>query len=393
MATRILFINDYVGAVGGAERYVAEVSQELANLGWEVHIAFGKRVGNEPSPLAMHPLPMECVSFPWLRRPDQSALERLLGELCPDRVFLQNVLNPDAVELCAREAPTFRFVHDHRLFCPEGKILWRGMRPCEKPFAADCLLYTAWHGCMGRNPLWLLANMRVKPREIAASQRVRGLVVASEYMKRCLVQQGFDPAAVHVNPLFSRFRHWSGPREEVPRLLYAGQLSRRKGVPGLIRALPLLPDPLRLDLVGETSTPEDQAQIERALRSVAPERVGRLGWRAGYELLDLYRTSVALIVPSLWPEPFGLVAAEALSQSCPVVAFDVGGLGEMVRESQGGIVVPAGDWPALSEAILRLWKDPQARRAMGQRGARFAASHLTVKKHVERLLPLLDGPD
>lgn len=382
---RILIVNDYLGDVGGAERYTAEVCEELARRGWDVHVAYGEKKGNDLPQVPSTPVGGDVLGFPWFKTPSLEPLIRLVDRLKPDLAYLQNVLNPAAVQAVSQRVPTFRFLHDHRLFCPEGKLLWRSLRPCEKRFDATCLAYTAWHGCMGRNPRWLLANMRVMPQAIAAARDMKTIVVASDYMKRCLVKQGFDGDRLRVNPLFSRFPVGEGQEPRESTLLYVGQLSRRKGVPGLLKIAGQFPDPVKLILVGEAPTPEESLEVEEGLKRLSPDKVAKVGWKSGEDLFWLYRRSFALVMPSLWPEPFGLVGIEALSQGTPVMAFDVGGLGEWLRATGGGEVVPRGDWQGLALAVKRLWEDAGRRKSMGEQGRAYVGREMTLERHVDRL--------
>lgn len=384
---RILVVNEFIGDVGGAERYTAEVCEELACRGWDVHLAYGEKKGYDLPKFSSTQLGSDVLGLPrWFKSPSLEPLINLIDSFKPDLAYLQNVLNPEAVCAVSRKVPTFRFLHDHRLFCPEGKLLWRNLQPCEKPFDSLCLFTTAWHGCMGRNPRSILAHMKVMPKAIAAARNIKVIIVASDYMKRCLLKQGFAENRLWVNPLFPRFPVGEGQEPKGTCLLYVGQLSRRKGVPGLLKIADQFPEPVKLILVGEAPTKEENQEVERCLMHLSrPERVTRVGWKSGDDLLRLYRKSFALIMPSLWPEPFGLVGIEALSQATPVIAFDVGGLGEWLRATGGGELISRGDWTKLAEAVKRLFEDDATRKKLGEQGRAYVEREMTLKRHVDRL--------
>ena len=383
---RILVVNEFIGDVGGAERYTADVCEELSRRGWDVHLAYGEKKGNNPPEVSSTKVGRDVLIFPWFKTPSLEPLLKLIDSFKPDLVYLQNVLNPEAVRAVSRKVPTFRFLHDHRLFCPTGKLLWRSLKPCEKPFDSLCLLTTAWHGCMGRNPRWLWANMKVMSKAIAAARDMRAIVVASDYMKKCLVKQGFDENSLRVNPLFSRFPVAESHEPREACLLYVGQLSRSKGVPGLLKIADQFPDPVKLILVGEAPTKEENQEVESCLMRLSrPEKVIRAGWKSGEDLLQLYRKSFALIMPSLWPEPFGLVGIEALSQATPVIAFDVGGLGEWLRATGGAELIPRGDWQKMGLAVRRLFEDAGTRKMMGEQGRAYVGRDMTLQRHVDKL--------
>ncbi|MCC7186316.1 MAG: glycosyltransferase family 4 protein [Acidobacteria bacterium] len=85
------------------------------------------------------------------------------------------------------------------------------------------------------------------------------------------------------------------------------------------------------------------------------------------------------------PEPFGLVIAEAMMQSCPVVAFGRGGPAEIVEDGQTGCLVPPDDVAAMADAVAALLAAPERRRMMGQAGRVRAMALFSVPEMVRRV--------
>ncbi len=100
---------------------------------------------------------------------------------------------------------------------------------------------------------------------------------------------------------------------------------------------------------------------------------------AAEQLRDVYAACEVLVVPSIatrrFREPWGLVVNEAMNQRLAVIASDAVGAaaGGLVRDGENGLIVPAGDAPALAAAIGRLADDPQLRERMGVKGQRTSA--------------------
>ena len=80
------------------------------------------------------------------------------------------------------------------------------------------------------------------------------------------------------------------------------------------------------------------------------------------------------------PEPFGLVNIEAMASALPVVAFAHGALPEIVADGRTGLLVPPGDERALAEAVLRLLRNPEERRAMGESARARAVSAFSPER-------------
>lgn len=93
------------------------------------------------------------------------------------------------------------------------------------------------------------------------------------------------------------------------------------------------------------------------------------------------------VVPSVWPEPFGQVALEAMARGRPVVASAVGGLRDAVVDGETGLLVPPGDPDALGRALRALLDDPARRARMGAAGRRRAAlfTASAVTGRIERI--------
>jgi glycosyltransferase involved in cell wall biosynthesis len=94
-------------------------------------------------------------------------------------------------------------------------------------------------------------------------------------------------------------------------------------------------------------------------------------------LLDVF------VLPSLW-EGLPIALLEAMAAGLPVVATAVGGTPEVVVEGETGFLVPPRDPEALAEAILRLLREPDLRRRMGEAGRKRVAEHFSVEQMVQK---------
>src|SRR5947209_5889120 len=136
------------------------------------------------------------------------------------------------------------------------------------------------------------------------------------------------------------------PEREPPSILFAGRLSREKGILELIDATRGLP----LVVAGDGP-----------LRSRVP---GARGFVPHDELERLYGEAAVVACPSR-REGFGVVCLEAMAHGKPVVASAVGGLTDLVVDGQTGLLVPPQDVEALRRALERLLHDPELRASLG----------------------------
>jgi glycosyltransferase involved in cell wall biosynthesis len=313
------------------------------------------------------------------------AVRRLIAEVRPDAVIISNVFDQGVVA-AARSAPRMvTRVHDHRLFCPNGNRLYPQFSGvCSQSMGIACAVGAAVRGCVrGPRPesiARLRARQELKEHVLASD----AFIVSSSFMARTCERNGVDPARIVVAAPPCEARSLAAPvapRPPVSRVLFVGRIVPEKGLVSLVRALAHLPAGRRpmLEAAGE---PTNDAH----LAAKTAERLGvpfvLLGRRDGDDLEAAYDRASVVAVPSLWPEPFGLVGIEAHAHGRPVVAYDVGGVREWLGE--GGIAVPRGDERALARALAEVL-EPERWSELSST-ARLQAQRFTAGAHIAQLL-------
>jgi glycosyltransferase involved in cell wall biosynthesis len=147
-----------------------------------------------------------------------------------------------------------------------------------------------------------------------------------------------------------------GEEADPPVVLYAGRLVPEKGIEDLVASA----DGLQLVVAGDGPLRD---RVPRALGFVPHE-----------ELQELYARAAVVVCPSR-SEGFGLVCAEAMAHGRAVVATRVGGLVDLVRDGETGLLVEPGDREGLRAAIDRLLADPALRRRLGEAARKHVASY------------------
>ena len=145
-------------------------------------------------------------------------------------------------------------------------------------------------------------------------------------------------------------------------LIFVGRLVSDKGASLLLDALKLMTTKARLTMVG--NGPERAALEKQTAESGLQAQVEFAGSRHGEQLADALREHEILVVPSLWQEPFGIVALEGIACGCVVIGSAGGGLAEAIDSC--GVTFPNGDARALANAMTRLLDDPAERDRLRQ---------------------------
>jgi len=153
-----------------------------------------------------------------------------------------------------------------------------------------------------------------------------------------------------------------------PRVLFVGGDFARKGGHDLLQAVRSLP--VELDIVSPSAPAVGGGH--RVHAGLKPQSEG---------LLELYRNADVFVLPTLG-DCFPQAIAEALASGLPVVATDVGGIGEMVTDGVNGFLVAPGSPTELERALRRLAEDPDLRRRMGRESlARARAGHDAMRNN------------
>lgn len=181
-----------------------------------------------------------------------------------------------------------------------------------------------------------------------------------------------------------------------PLLLFVGRLQALKGIDVLLRAAQLVCqryENIQILIIGGAGEAQQGPEgVERRRLQALGEQLN-LGKRLQFieaqpqaTLAQYYAAADVLVMPSYY-ESFGLVVLEAMACGLPVIASQVGGLASTVLHEQTGLLVPAGNWQAFAQAILRLLAAPHLREAYGEAG-RERAQTFSWSRIVERTIQL-----
>lgn len=318
-------------------------------------------------------------------------------------------------ELRAEGLP-FRFFGDHAYDPTSGWKLWRLIRERRidllhvTDFGASTFGRLA--GRLARTPTIVHVRShhsehqpRGFPLHVEYAYRAlaphtdRAIAISESVRRFAIRRMGFRPGQVEIlnNPL-ARFSFAEPEPERVPEIRrrhgiepdapVIGAVTRfhaAKGIRYLVEAFARVLDAVpeaRLVLVGEG--PEESRLRALARELGVMDRIVFAGFRR--DVQAYYRLFRVSAVPSI-EEGFGNVALEAMAMGTPVVASREGGLPEIVREEETGILVPTADAGALARALLRLLRDPGLRDRMGA-AARARSEEFSMDRYVERLLEI-----
>jgi glycosyltransferase involved in cell wall biosynthesis len=228
----------------------------------------------------------------------------------------------------------------------------------------------------------------------AALRRAVHVICPSAYLRDIALGWGLDPTRLSVVPNPAPDIPDLPSREELrselgltgPTLACAGRLGPQKALDVALEALAAVPG---VSLVVAGDGPE-RAKLERLAAELGvAERVRFLGSLSRRAVLELFRAADAALLSSTW-ENLPHAVLEALAVGTPVIATAVGGVPEVVRDGENGLLSPAGDPAALAAAISRFFGDAELRRRLEEAASASVAAH-TEESVFARLEAVLEA--
>ncbi|MEM8819061.1 MAG: glycosyltransferase family 4 protein [Pseudomonadota bacterium] len=351
---KVLLLSDFSTPQGGAEIYCLQLRDLLRTAGHEARL-----LSSDVGPKALRQADAEFRGSenrvinrllqtynPFAR----AALKRELKRFAPDVVQVNMFLTQfsPAILPCLRDVPVVYFEHTTQSICPTGKRMLPCGRPCAHQAGRPCLV----ERCVPPH-LWTI-----------------------DMVQRWLLRQGreaFDVALTNSHHIQGQMQRFGGidagvqryfmtrPPTPVswpegdPTVCYIGRLVPEKGVDVLLTAFATLRSACpNAQLLIAGAGPDDARLKELAQRLKVSDAVHFLGLVPNDRIGEIYAKSHVQAIPSLWPEPFGIVAREAMAAGRAVVATSGGGLEESVIEGETGFLVPSGDTGAFAKRLTEL---------------------------------------
>jgi len=292
--------------------------------------------------------------------------------------------------------PTVFTLHNHSTYCPSGtKYFSIAQTCCDRPMSySGCTWGRLVEGCGSRRPQRILKNFQTSYQELAILKKTQIPIIAvSEYARQQLISQGISAKQVTTiyHGIAETITSSAPPTRSIhqeQRLLFVGRIVPEKGLVWLLKALAQASSSIQLDIAGEGWF---EPQVKKLAKSLGVEnRITWHGWCDRPTLNRLYQQSFAVVFPSLWPEPAGLITLEAYARSRPVIASNVGGIPEYMLPNQTGLLVPPNQPDVLAEAMTVLANDLNQTTYLAEQGYLHLQKYFTIEHHVKNLAHLYD---
>jgi len=368
---------------GGACVDIKEVASRLVKRGFDVEMVVSYmpdmyprgHVNGANLPFKVHQIEFSSYTFNALFVP--RAIKKAVDKIKPDFVYLGDsyFFKPYIINAVKGYKVVARF-YTYELLCPNYYLLYKDGRICEKNYfetPIDCIkcatsamkdeIISNNLSVWGQEYIGGLAFMPFYYEYAKKSlSKCHALITYNSLCGRLLSPYNNNvfviPGGVSILEFRiqnSEFRIQNGG---IKKIFVSGRLrDSRKGLDVLLEAAKKLREK------------RDDFKIFATIDSpFSEDYIVSMGWVDHQKIVEIYQDMDICVIPSLWEEPFGMVATEAMACGKPVVASKAGGLRDSVEDGVTGFHFPPGDAETLAEKINILLDDPSLREKMGRAG-------------------------
>ena len=398
---KVLLINKYFHLKGGAEKSYFDTADILKKNGHEVMFFSMTGSQNRESPYSPYFVsPVDYASTNSIFKKMKAAgrllysfearsrLKRLLMREKPDIVHLHNIhhqISPSILHTFRSfRIPVVMTLHDYKLACPVYTLLNHGT-VCEQ--CAGKKYYHCWlNTCCRESSLQSLLNtveMYLHHSLLRIYTLVDVFICPSRFLRNQLIHMGLKGDFQVLSNALDPEDYTPVFRNEKPEIVYAGRLSREKGLFTLLKSL--TGSSIRCTLYGKGPLQQPLAEI---IREKKLSHVTLAGHLPNPALMPLIAKASAVVLPSEWYEnnPYGILEAFACGK--PVIASDIGGIPELVSDGQTGLTFEPGNHRQLRKKMLDLLADSERITDMGKTARRFVEKNHNPVKYYRGLMDI-----
>jgi len=322
----------------------------------------------------LSPLLTQQTGMPFLKR---RRIREILERNTYDVIHYHNMSLIGITALAYGTGIKLYTTHEHWLVCPMH-VLWKYNREvCQEKTCFSCQLEGK------RPPQWWRCTSLLE----RLLSKVDGFIAPSRFTKEKHLELGLELPFVHI-PYFSpkpenmeTGEHSGSSAGDRPYFLFVGRLEKIKG---LQEVIPVFARNKQFDLLIAGDGEYAEALRKLAGSSANIKFLGRLDRPT---LQALYGRAIALIVPSICPETFGIVILEAFSMKTPVIVKNSGAMPEVIEDSGGGFVYDTEE--DLVAAMNQLLQNPLRRKELGLHGYQAYQRNWTSEAHLKRYFELI----
>ena len=286
-----------------------------------------------------------------------------------DRIHFMGTSIIAAKELRKLKVPLFATIESYPALCPKGDRMYCGEKECKQVCSWSKFIFCQLHSSeigKTRNSWYLKYNplswryIYNSYKKLNHSLKYCRLIAISEYVQKVLLQHKHQSVVIPNIIDFEMFKQIKSKWKVKPfsqrtksnkiKIIYLGSLTKYKGPQVLIKAINGID--CRCDLYGEGPLKEELEEMIKRKRLDA-----KIHAPVPYEKIpEIYAQADLVIFPSIWPEPFGRIAIEAMAAGKPVIGSEIGGIKDTIGKG-AGLYFSSGKALELNQILQKINKN------------------------------------
>lgn len=316
--------------------------------------------------------------------PQYFKLKKKLIVLKPDIVHIHNffpLYSPSLFFACSSVGvPVVHTLHNFRSICPTSLLLHKGKIETKSVGSSTwwAIREKIYRGSI---PGTILLVMMIELHKWLGTwnKRVDRYIALTEFTKNIYVEAGWPGEKISIKPnfIFDPTQNTEENDSKYGYALYLGRLSEEKGVKTLLDAWKDIKFPLKF--IGE-------GPLEKIFKNLSDDQIEYLGVKDRKSVFNLIKNSRFLVIPSEWFEGFPMVLLEAFACGKPVIASNIGSLGEIVRDGETGLLFEPGNSSDLRNKLKCFIEKPERVQEMGLKARQEYQDNFTPERNYYMLM-------
>ncbi|HSW89032.1 MAG TPA: glycosyltransferase family 4 protein [Candidatus Saccharimonadales bacterium] len=379
---KILMVNDYKYEIAGTEIYLFTIMDSLKKNGHEVRLFASEVSAREYFSISYNKSFVKYMQRIFSLK-YYLKFRKILREFEPDIIHIHNVYNEITPSILCniKHKAILMTVHGSQMVSPVSMQTERTGKMCKETICEGCINCVGWKG-------YLYEKVK-KSVYRKLLQNITIYISPSNYLKSILEEKQYLPVIRIYNGIkllkYSKIK-------DTKNLLYVGRLTKEKGLDVLLNAIKKLTKTIpeiHLMIVGEGNY---STNILNTIKDNNLQNNILVKGSISRKLIQTYYdNSVLLIIPSIYPDNLPTVGLEALSVGRPIIGSNIGGISEIIKNNETGIVVSPGDAGEIANGVIKIIHNKKKLQQMNREAREYAEKQFDIKNHTRQLELLYDN--
>lgn len=399
---KVLIVNKFHYLKGGSEKYYFDLAKLLIEHGHEVAFFSMKDEKNiktdckeyfvESSDMNSKNI-LKALDVIYSKK-NKKAMEKALDDFKPDIVHLNNFQRQLSASIIKpikkRNIPIVFTAHDLQAICPAIVMLDNEKNICDKCLKGkyiNCVKGKCIKNSSLKSLLGAIEGKYYRWKKIYTKQ-IEKIITPSELYKKKLEEDGIASKKIEVLHNFIDMDDYNVKIEDKGYALYYGRIIKEKGVLNLIKAFKNIKNH-QLYIAGDGP---DIEKVEKYIKeNKLEEKITLLGFLNSNEVKEYVRKARFIVVPSVWYENCPYSVLETLAMGKPIIGSNLGGIPELVKNNETGLIYKYDNINELTDKIKELFENKDKAEELGKNAKKMAKEDFSKEAYYNKIIKIYEG--